>query len=208
MTKDFYGQEAKKVNAYQQGNYFQLGSTLDSSWNKLLHKSNNNQNYEKTSDILKSFLRDENKIDEKVLSEIVENYITNCEKDSIFPLNYYYVKYKHFRPDSFGKYYIISPDLGRYQIIALKSESKLSPFSYSPFLYEIDENRVPAKDNGQRLVFDNIYIQNLEDSFGIFRESDDSEIDTIKINQTYGIDTEDRIVKLRDYLINHGYMKN
>lgn len=203
MATGFYGQRLRKDSGY-----YQLGSTYDSSWNNLFHKSSSSLNFDETKRILIRLLKSEEKIDEKTLSQKISSYIEDCEKERRFPLNYYYVKYEKFRPESYGKYYISLADLSLYQIIALRSPTKLSPFSYSPYLHEIDESRVPAIDNGQKLIFDNVYVRMLYDSFQVLRESNDSIIDSVKIDQVKGIDIEDRVVKLRNYLIEHDYIED
>ena len=53
------------------------------------------------------------------------------------------------------------------------------------------------------LVYDYVYIVCVNNSFGVYRNDDDSLTDTVTISQNEaGIDTEDRIIKLKKYIAN------
>ena len=56
---------------------------------------------------------------------------------------------------------------------------------------------------GQYLVYDDVYIVCENNSYGVYRNDDDSLTDTVTISQNEaGIDTEDRIIKLKKYIAN------
>lgn len=54
---------------------------------------------------------------------------------------------------------------------------------------------------GQYLVYDDVYIVCENESYGVYKIDDNSLTDTIVISQNdKGIDTEDRIFKLKKYV--------
>lgn len=56
---------------------------------------------------------------------------------------------------------------------------------------------------GQYLVYEDFYIACENDSYGVYKNEDDELIDTITISQNdEGIDTEDRIIRLKNYIAN------
>lgn len=53
------------------------------------------------------------------------------------------------------------------------------------------------------LIYDDVYIVCENNSYGVYRNDDDSLTDTVTISQNEaGIDTEDRIIKLKKYIAN------
>lgn len=52
-------------------------------------------------------------------------------------------------------------------------------------------------------TYDDVYIVCENNSYGVYRNDDDSLTDTVTISQNEaGIDTEDRIIKLKKYIAN------
>ena len=51
------------------------------------------------------------------------------------------------------------------------------------------------------LVYKDVYIACENNSYGVYKNEDDSLIDTISISQNeQGVDVEDRIIKLKEYI--------
>ena len=71
-----------------------------------------------------------------------------------------------------------------------------------PFLKAADRSHLSREDFGQRLVYGNEHIICDNSAYIVRNNEDNSVVDTIKIAQNEnGIDIEDRIVKLTDYLV-------
>ena len=104
-----------------------------------------------------------------------EYFHNNRKNDGVYPWNYYYIKYPVFRPGSFGK---------------------LSNT-------EADNAHLSRDDMGQCLIYANVYIVCENDSYEVYKNNDDSLVETITISQNDdGVDTEDGIVKLKNYIKN------
>lgn len=72
-----------------------------------------------------------------------------------------------------------------------------------PYLKEADDDHLSRDEMGQYLVYDDVYIVCENNSYGVYRNDDDSLTDTVTISQNEaGIDTEDRIIKLKKYIAN------
>lgn len=68
---------------------------------------------------------------------------------------------------------------------------------------ETDDDHLSRDEMGQYLVYDDVYIDCENNSYGVYRNDDDSLTDTVTISQNEaGIDTEDRIIKLKKYIAN------
>ena len=83
----------------------------------------------------------------------------------------------------------------------MQTRSKWSQNSYIPFLKAADDAHISKDDFGQRSIHGNEYIECTENAY--LRKSIETNvvIETVKISQNeQGIDTEDRILKLKDYL--------
>lgn len=66
-----------------------------------------------------------------------------------------------------------------------------------------DDDHLSRDEMGQYLVYDDVYIVCENNSYGVYRNDDDSLTDTVTISQNEaGIDTEDRIIKLKKYIAN------
>ena len=71
-----------------------------------------------------------------------------------------------------------------------------------PYLKEADDAHLSRDEFGQYLVYKDVYIACENDSYGVYKIEDDSLIDTVIISQNnQGIDTEDRIIKLKNYIV-------
>lgn len=165
----------------------------DAPWKFIFHKSAGAEGFEKTKNVLVALLRSNDHIDNDYLKSLKENYIANCEANSLFDWRYYFIKYDVFRPDRYGKYWI--KDNNYYEIYAMVTQSKLSEYAYQPFLKVVDSDHLDKANTGQRLKYDNRYVYCEGNAF-VIKDENDEVVETISIEQNEdGIDTENRIEK-------------
>lgn len=152
-----------------------------------------------------------NRFDDEKLDGIKKDFINQCESSKTFPFRYYYVKYLSFRPGSYGKMGKMADDDNakeHYRYAVMQTRSYYSENTYIPYLMEADPDKVDRDENGLYLTYDNHYISSWNDCYEVFEMKDDADedelVDTITISQNEDdIDTEDRIIKLKDYLKEH-----
>ena len=165
----------------------------DAPWKFIFHKSAGAEGFEKAKNVLVALLRSNDHIDNEYLKSLKENYIANCEANSLFDWRYYFIKYDVFRPDRYGKYWI--KDNNYYEIYAMVTQSKLSEYAYQPFLKVVDSDHLDKANTGQRLKYDNKYVYCEGNAF-IIKDENDEVAETISIEQNEdGVDTENRIEK-------------
>ena len=194
-----YGQLERNKWRYQYGS---KGIAL--AWQELFHKSAN-VGFENTSKILVELLSLNETIDDETLKTIASEYIKKCEEQSEFPWRYYYIKYPEFRPGSYGKLSNLHASATPYLFSVLQTRSQWSPNTYMPFL-KVVENMAEGihldRDSyGQKLVCGDQYIVCMNSSYELRKTEDDSDIDSLAIQQNEeGIDIQDRIIKLKEYI--------
>ena len=108
-----------------------------------------------------------------------------------------------FRPGSYGK--MSNDDVVNkpYMFSVMQTKTQWSQNTYMPYLKEADDDHLSRDEMGQYLVYDDVYIACENNSYGVYRNDDDSLTDTVTISQNEaGIDTEDRIIKLKKYIAN------
>lgn len=194
---------------YWQGNRrkrwcLQLGSgNMESSvgqkaWLELFHPSEYTSNFEQTKEAFKKLLEGTSVINDSYLSELAENYISECNDTGRYPWKYYYIKYPVFRIQRYGKYYQL-PER-HYQLMALWTEKKPSQNAYDCFLRAIGENV-----EFWRLALPNgLYLTNDECAF-VLSDEDGIEISRLPIPQGNDcIDTVDRI----QYLLQSDFIQD
>lgn len=148
-------------------------------------------------------LKSKESFDDGILDGIISAFLAQCEKDNLYPWNYYYVKYPVFRPGSYGK--MSNDDVVNkpYMFSVMQTKTQWSQNTYMPYLKEADDDHLSRDEMGQYLVYDDVYIVCENNSYGVYRNDDDSLTDTVTISQNEaGIDTEDRIIKLKKYIAN------
>ena len=176
--------------------------SLQYAWDELFHKSAN-AGFENTHTILVELLKSKESFDDGILDGIISAFLAQCEKDNLYPWNYYYVKYPVFRPGSYGK--MSNDDVVNkpYMFSVMQTKTQWSQNTYMPYLKEADDDHLSRDEMGQYLVYDDVYIVCENNSYGVYRNDDDSLTDTVTISQNEaGIDTEDRIIKLKKYIAN------
>lgn len=195
MATGNYGQQERNKWRYQYAS-----KSLQLAWDGLFHKSANS-GFDNTKNILISLLSNNETFDDSVLDSIVATYIAKCEADGVYPWNYYYIKYPVFRPGSFGKLSNTEADTKPYLFSVMQTKSAWSQNTYMPYLKEADNAHLSRDDMGQCLIYATVYIVCENASYEVYNNKDDSLVETIIISQNDdGIDTEDRIVKLKKYI--------
>lgn len=197
MALGNYGQQERNKWRYQFAS-----KSLQYAWDELFHKSAN-AGFENTHTILVELLKSKESFDDGILDGIISVFLAQCEKDNLYPWNYYYVKYPVFRPGSYGKMSNDDVENKPYMFSVMQTKTQWSQNTYMPYLKETDDAHLSRDEMGQYLVYDDVYIVCENNSYGVYRNDDDSLTDTVTISQNEaGIDTEDRIIKLKKYIAN------
>ncbi len=198
MSIGLYAQ-SENSKRYQLGSGSQRNIT---AWRNLFHKSQSNikeGHFDKTKRILCELLSKTTIFTNDFLNNIVKDFVALCENQSTYPLQYYYIKYPHFRPGSYGKYYWAEGIDKIYELSVLLTKSQPSESSYQPFLKTIDDAHLSSEYRGKHIILENVYISCVNDAYVVFRNDNDEEVYRIEIAQNEkGIDTENRLEKLKN----------
>lgn len=179
---------------------YQYGSTYQVAWTALFHRSANS-GFENTKKILISLLAANEEFSNETLKKISDDFLQECENNNVFPFRYYYIKYREYRPESFGKMRNNSAAENPYMFLVMQTRTQPSQNSYYPYLKAADDSHLSKDDMGQRLIFGDEHIICNNSSYQRRRNEDDSVVETIIIPQNEdGIDTEDRITILKNYI--------
>lgn len=193
-----YGQMERNVWRYQYASSARL-----SAWDELFHRSKNS-GFENTGEILVNLLQTQEVFSDEKLDEIANDFIAKCEDDNLYPWRYYYIKYPEFRPGSYGKLANYGAEGDTYLFAVMRTKSNVSESTYMPYLMAADPEYVDPDEKGLVLQYDEQYILCNNDAFivrGNGYEDGDDDIARIEIKQNEeGIDTEDRIIKLKEYI--------
>lgn len=203
MAKGDYGQTERN------GHRRQYGSDNNSSWEALFHRSTN-KGFDKTKRILKQLLETNESFSDDILKGIAETYCSVCEDNHEYPFNYYYIKYE--LSESYGKLRNKNIAENPYNYVVLNTKSYLSVNSYCPYLNAVKKlldssntDGVPQlilDDYGQRLNVGSCHIYSKNNSFEWHFDGVESPVYSFISQNTNGIDTEDRIEKLKNILKN------
>lgn len=195
MTIGNYGQQERNKWRYQFAS-----KSLQLAWDELFHKSAN-AGFENTKEILAKLLATNQSFNDSTLDAIISAFTSQCENDSVYPWTYYYVKYPVFRPCSYGKMSNDNVANKPYMYSVMQTKTQWSQNTYMPYLKEADEVHLSRDEMGQYLVYEDVYIACENNSYGVYKNDDDSIVETITISQNEeGIDIEDRIIKLKKYI--------
>lgn len=179
---------------------YQYGSTYQFAWDGLFHKSANS-GFDNTKSILISLLDTNEEFTNEVLKKIADDYLQECESNNLYPFRYYYIKYREYRPGAYGKMYNNSAAANPYIFLVMQTSTQLSQNSYYPYLKVASEAHLSKDDMGQRLIFEDEHIICTNNSYLRRKNVGDEIVDTIVILQNEdGIDTEDRITLLKNYI--------
>lgn len=172
---------------------WQFGSKNDSSWEFLFHMGAA-KNFESTKAVLLQLLNKEETFNDDYLKSIKEDYIANCESDSLYDWRYYWLKYPSFRETKYGKYCFESNSIDEpYRTVLMKTRSYISESSLVPYLFEIDQAHISSNDYGRSLVYEKFYVKNLNAAFEFYSTIDNSLMKSCPIPQENGIDMVNRI---------------
>lgn len=200
MSIGFYGQAETNKKRHQIGS----GSRRnEASWKSLFHRSNN-VGFEKTSEILLSLLSKHESFSDEKLIDIINSYIADCEKTSLFEWRYYYVKYPIFRPKSYGKLWWDDFANSPYEIYVLQTKTNWSENTYQPFLKEVDNDNLSRDYYGQYINIDEAWYECTNNAYLKSHTVDEEDVidkEIIISQNENGIDIENRIEKFRKYYI-------
>lgn len=192
-----YSQQERNKRRYQVAS-----KSKQLAWDELFHKGAN-AGFDNTKAVLAKLLETNQNFSDSTLDAIINAFISECEADGVYPWTYYYVKYPSFRPGSYGKLSNPEADTKPYLFSVMQTKSQLSSNTYMPYLKEADDAHLSRDKMGQCLVYEDVYIVCENDSYGVYKNEDDSIVNTIMISQNAaGVDTEDRIIKLKGYIEN------
>ena len=198
MATGFY---AQRENRWR----YQFGTSSARNivaWRDLFHKSRN-IGFDNTKEVLISLLSQFDHIDDEQLEKVISTYLSACEAQNEYPIQYYYIKYPQFRPGSYGKYAISThePEGTKYAISVMQTRTKFSEYTYVPYFKVVDEAHLTKDDYGQRLVYPHAYVTCRNSVYEVKRKNTNEILEVIPIKQNAkGIDIEDRTVLLRKYL--------
>ena len=179
---------------------YQYGSTYQVAWTALFHRSANS-GFENTKKILISLLATNEEFSNEILKKISDDFLQECENNNVFPFRYYYIKYREYRPGSFGKMHNNAAAENPYMFLVMQTRTQLSQNSYYPYLKVADGSHLSKDDMGQRLIYGDEHIICNNSSYQRRRNEDDSVVETIIVPQNEdGIATEDRITILKNYI--------
>lgn len=195
MSIGDYGQQERNKWRYQ---YASKGMQI--AWDELFHRSANT-GFENTRTILLDLLSRAESFTNEFLVQVIAEFISSCEELSLYPWRYYYVKYKSFRPGSYGKYSNNNVANNPYLFSVMQTKSQWSSNTYMPYLKEADEPHLSRDSMGQRLVYGNKHIICNNNSYALRENETEEIIEIIPIKQDKnGIDIEDRILVLKQYI--------
>lgn len=170
------------------------------AWDELFHKSAN-IGFENTSAILVELLSKAESFTNEFLAKIVADFISSCEESNQYPWRYYYVKYRSFRPGSYGKYSNNNVAEKPYMFSVMQTKSQWSSNTYMPYLKEADEQHLSRDSMGQRLVYGDRHIICQNGAFTLRDNETEDILETIPIQQNEdGIDVENRIEVLKRFI--------
>ncbi len=194
MVTGNYGQQEQNKWRYQ------YGSTSQDAWNELFHKSAN-VGFNNTKKVLVDLLSSRESFNNEILKEIVDAFTEKCEQKNEYPWCYYYVKYSVFRPGSYGKLSNNNAEKEPYMFSVMQTRFQWSQNTYMPYLKAVDGEHLSRDDMGQSLIYGDEHITCTNNSYQRRKNEGEAIVDTISIAQNEnGIDTEDRIIKLHEYV--------
>lgn len=183
---------------------YQLGSSMSDgyAWKTLFHRSENLSGFENTQKVLNELLSRESVFTDDCLNQMVKDYLDECENKQEYSWIYYFIKYKLFRPDRYGKYWWNDSENSPYVFTALFQRHKVSENSYNPFL-KVVNGHVSREHWGNRIyINDGEFLTETQISYRVISNNENEvvlKVFAIAQNEN-GIDTENRIEKMKENL--------
>ena len=181
---------------------YQFGAKKEISWQNLFHRSKFNERFDETQNAIDTLLSEQKIFTDSYLEKIIAEHLADCERRKFFEWSYYYIKYKEFRPARYGKYSWNNFEDEPYLFSALWTEQRWSENAYQPFLRAIvDAETFAWKYNPmlERLEFEKYFVAYENDAYVVKKIENEETVDKLKINQRGGGDTEDRILKFKNW---------
>lgn len=175
----------------------QIGSKyISKAWVNLFHKGAA-LGYDKTQDVLLKLLEKLDFCTDDALRKVINDYLSECENNSIFDWRYYYIKYAvAFRMGRYGKIHWADKENAPYEMLMIYAELYLSGNSYQPFLKLIDEDALSRDEYGQYLIKGDTWFECVNDGYYAHSMEDNEIIEKLPIHQNEnGIDIENRVLK-------------
>ncbi len=197
------------------GDYSQLaswrylfGNNNELSWRELFTPSIKKKRFENTHDILMilidNFLSDTG----NSLDDIIEKYLSN--ENQLKDWRYYLIKYSKMRSGNSGVYYWYNDNdhvkENPYEMYMMNTSLSLGGKHWNPFLYEIKNDVEFSKLLSIDDYYSPLTIKKTNDTIICKNDrwqilnSQGEEINSILIPQKEGIDTQDRIDIMKEYL--------
>lgn len=183
---------------------YQLGSSMSDgyAWKTLFHRSENLSGFENTQKVLNELLSRESVFTDDCLNQMVKDYLDECENKQEYSWIYYFIKYKLFRPDRYGKYWWNDSENSPYVFTVLFQRHNVSENSYNPFLKEVN-GHVSREHWGNRIyINDGEFLTETQTSYQLISNDENENVQqefAIAQNEK-GIDTENRIEKMKENL--------
>ena len=180
---------------------YQLGSWMSDgfAWKTLFHRSENLSGFKNTQLVVSELLSRESVFSDDTLTQIIADYLIDCESKKEYPWTYYYIKYKRFRPGRYGKYWWDDFENSPYVFTAFNQRYKLSENAYNPFLKAVNKN-VSREHYGIRVYLnDNDYLEETQTSYKLISVNENEKVQQVfsVAQNEKGIDTENRIEKMK-----------
>lgn len=193
------------------GGRWQLGTANGSTWEDLLHPSNQRTGFEgKTKATLNALLSSLTRVDESDLQQIIDNFLKdeNTKKD----WRYYFVKYNAMLSDTYGYYYTY--DDGDYHTLRMHTKERLSGKNWNVFILALYYQMNEEYDLGDYayqgdclMLSDSLALDCENDKYVLYEDiNDEWEVkQEFPIPQQDGIDTKDRVEWMKNKLKKLGY---
>lgn len=191
---------------------WQLGTENDSTWEDLLHPSNQRTEFEsQTKATLNALLSSLTKVDESNLQQIIDNFLNdeNTQKD----WRYYFVKYNDtMLSNTFGYYYTYTD--GDYHTLRMHTKERLSGRNWNVFILALYYQMNEEYDLGDYayqgdclMLSDSLALDCENDKYILYEYINDEwePKREFPIPQQDGIDTKDRVKWMKNKLKKLGY---
>lgn len=205
-----YGQNENSWR-YQYGS---ASAAHQKAWENLFHKSRNG-GFSRTKAVLLALLSKLECYETEALRSVSDEFVAKCEAEHSYPWRYYYIKYREFRPGSFGKIVREVADDCSYSTYILTTQRYISINTYIPY-FAAAKNMLSASGTDvacsytelplnlkARLEMGNMQISwdgGASYQFTFKNPSGEWQTKLFSITRQNGIDRENRVEKLASWL--------